>query len=65
MLRRLDIQELMFAAVVLLDLAAFVADMVAGLLFGFDGFFFVMLAAVVLFAVVTVGDAAKRLKRFA
>ena len=55
----------MFAAVVLLDLAAFVADMVAGVLFGFDGFFFVVLAAVVLFAVVTVGDAAKRLKRFA
>lgn len=60
-LRRLGTQESMLAAVVMLNLATFVVAMVAGVLFGFDRFFFVLLTAVVLFAVATVSDAVKQL----
>lgn len=62
MLRRLGMQELVFAAVVLLNLSAFVVAMVTGVLFGFGRFFFMLLIAVMLFTVATVGDAAKHLR---
>lgn len=61
-LRRLGTQESMLVAVVTLNLAAFMVAMVTGVLFGFDRFFFTLLIAVVLFAVATVGDAAKHLR---